>query len=407
MQFEFLGDRKLANLWKLQDLARSFDRSGLFGLADFIARLSELVTNQPREEQAATQPENADVVKIMSVHQAKGLEFPVVFVPDLAARNLGGRTAAARWDRKLGCLARPPDEDPPLFTEFPHRLGLAAETVADWREDLRILYVACTRARDLLVLSAGLLERFPDDSPKDRPVPVKAPNSWMLALGERYHLGTGECLDGTIPPARRPAVSVRVVEPMAGLPKSLARPEESPPPELGRWNIAPIPPKPWPAIVPLSELCGDDRAVFEFRAALRQWDLVAPAAEPDLLVRFAAMDWPGRLRKAERLLQGVEYVSPWPGPDQADRPALRGTIDFVWKEADGWHALVLDGGEDPAIRSLEAWVLREQFGAELRSATILDVHAGTATAFPPGPIDPGQIGPELGLLLDRRYPAGS
>src|SRR5262249_38845668 len=47
MQFEFLGDRKLANLWKLIDLARAFDRSGMFGLAEFIARLGELVKTQP------------------------------------------------------------------------------------------------------------------------------------------------------------------------------------------------------------------------------------------------------------------------------------------------------------------------------------------------------------------------
>ncbi|HJT77651.1 MAG TPA: UvrD-helicase domain-containing protein, partial [Gemmataceae bacterium] len=68
-QFEFLGDRKLANLWKLLDLARTFDRSGLFGLADFIARLADLVKAQPREEQAATQPESADVVRLMTIHQ--------------------------------------------------------------------------------------------------------------------------------------------------------------------------------------------------------------------------------------------------------------------------------------------------------------------------------------------------
>ena len=48
-QFEFLGERKLANLWKLVDMARTFDRSGLFGLADFIAHLVELVRSQPRE----------------------------------------------------------------------------------------------------------------------------------------------------------------------------------------------------------------------------------------------------------------------------------------------------------------------------------------------------------------------
>ena len=45
----------------------------------------------------------------------------------------------------------------------------AREAVADWREDLRILYVACTRARDLLVLSAGLTEWFPENAPADRP----------------------------------------------------------------------------------------------------------------------------------------------------------------------------------------------------------------------------------------------
>ena len=49
MQFEFLGDRKLANLWKLQEMARAFDRTGLFGLAEFIGRLGDLVSSQPRE----------------------------------------------------------------------------------------------------------------------------------------------------------------------------------------------------------------------------------------------------------------------------------------------------------------------------------------------------------------------
>src|SRR5262249_18391448 len=81
-QFEFLADRKLANLWKLQETARAFDRTGMFGLAEFIQRLGDLVSAQPREEQAATQPENADGLRLMSIHQAKGLEFPVVILPD-------------------------------------------------------------------------------------------------------------------------------------------------------------------------------------------------------------------------------------------------------------------------------------------------------------------------------------
>jgi hypothetical protein len=409
MQFEFLGDRKLANLWKLQDLARSFDRSGLFGLADFIARLSDLVTNQPREEQAATQPENADVVKIMSIHQAKGLEFPVVFVPDLAARNLGGRTAPARWDRTFGCLARPPQEDPPLFTDFPHRLGLAAEAVADWREDLRVLYVACTRARDLLVLSAGLTERFPDNAPTNRPVPVKAPNSWMLALGERFHLGSGACLDESISADRRPAVKVRVLEPVVGLPKGLAPRDDGAAPDTGGWNIAPIHPKPWPAVVSVDELdCDGDPppAAGEFRQALARWDLATTPDGPDLLVRFAATEWPARLRAANQLFRDLEYLSPWPASPADDRPALRGTIDFMWKESDGWHLLALDAGEarQAAVRSLEAWVITEQFGEPPLSVTTLDLPTGGVTAIDPRAADPADVGRGLATRLELRFP---
>jgi ATP-dependent helicase/nuclease subunit A len=190
-QFEFLGDRKLANLWKLVDLARDFDRTG-FGLPEFIAHLSDQVARQPREEQAATQPENADVVKLMSVHQAKGLEFPVVIVPDLGAATRGAIHPVARWHRRLGCLARLPadvlederESGNVPFSDFPDRLGRVADQLADREEDLRILYVACTRARDLLILSAGLAE----------PPPAKAAGPWLAALGERFDLRTGECL---------------------------------------------------------------------------------------------------------------------------------------------------------------------------------------------------------------------
>ncbi len=83
---EFLGERKLANLRKLQDQARQFDQTGSLGLTDFIVQLSEFVANQPREPLAATQPEQTDVVRLMTIHQAKGLEFPIVFVPDIGRR---------------------------------------------------------------------------------------------------------------------------------------------------------------------------------------------------------------------------------------------------------------------------------------------------------------------------------
>jgi ATP-dependent helicase/nuclease subunit A len=406
MQFEFLGDRKLANLWKLIDLARTFDSSGRFGLAEFIAQLGNLVTNQPREEQAATQPENADVVKIMSIHQAKGLEFPVVFVPDLAARGLGGRAATARWSRELGgCIARPPNEDPPLFTDFAHELGQKAEAVADWHEDLRVLYVACTRARDLLVLSAGLPEALPTVSQADSPVPTKAPNSWMLALGERYHLATGKCLDQSIAAAERPTVRVRVVEPVAALP-SKPTGEDAEPPEFSRWNIAPIRPKRWPAIVPVTALEQLDEQ-GEFRVALRQWNLTWLPEGSERLSLFAGSPWASRLRGADRLLRNVEYVAPWPVEGtSADRPCLRGTIDFLWKESDGWHLLTLDCGEGrlPAVRVLEAWVVGKQFDEQPISAATYDVRTGRTSALEIDGMDQPTAWAALEERLKQVYP---
>ena len=100
---EFMGQRKLANLRKLLDQARAFDQSGVLGLADFIVQLSQFVVEQPREPLAATNPEGTDVVRLMTIHQAKGLEFPVVFVADIGRethrRRIAPRFGIRNWGR--------------------------------------------------------------------------------------------------------------------------------------------------------------------------------------------------------------------------------------------------------------------------------------------------------------------
>ena len=80
---EFLGDRKRANARKLVRLARRFDAQGGFTLGHFVARLRADLRKPPREEQAATTDEDGESVRLMSIHQAKGLEFPIVVLPDL------------------------------------------------------------------------------------------------------------------------------------------------------------------------------------------------------------------------------------------------------------------------------------------------------------------------------------
>jgi len=107
---EFLGERKLANLYKLIDQARNFDQSGMFTLPDFITQLSEFVARQPDEPLAATQSETMNVVRLMTIHQSKGLEYPVVIVPDIARPQRGpGSSVILRpnWGQWLKMMKRP------------------------------------------------------------------------------------------------------------------------------------------------------------------------------------------------------------------------------------------------------------------------------------------------------------
>jgi ATP-dependent helicase/nuclease subunit A len=398
MLFEFLGERKLANLWKLTDLARTFDRSGLFGLADFIARLGDLVRDQPREEQAATQPENADVVRLMSIHQAKGLEFPVVVVADVASAAGGPRTGVARWDGERGCLARPPGEDdPPLFSDFGWRLGRAGEMLADWQEDLRTLYVACTRAEDHLILSAALTD------------PPRPATTWMLALAEQFDLATGACRDTEVSEAERPAVRVVWVEGGPPTPRANTDSRSEPatddlPDPAESWVTEP--PAPPLLVVPVAALeaalrgptdrpfagpslaepfdTEDDAARTTWRAPWRRWRDTAEGSADDvlravfarwefadadgwqhllvdaleaeptpgwagrrrdelapLLSRFAASEDRLRLAASVECRRDTEFLVDWPAPRPG--PRLAGTIDLLWRDgADEWHLLAFE-----------------------------------------------------------------
>ena len=148
---EFLGQRKLANLRKLIDQARSFDESGIFTLDDFITQLSQFIARQPDEPLAATHPETVDVVRLMSIHQAKGLEFPVVVVADLDRPRRGPMERVA-FTPQLGPMVK----DPRGQAVGGYDLYRLSESDEEQAELVRLLYVATTRAADYLILSAGL-----------------------------------------------------------------------------------------------------------------------------------------------------------------------------------------------------------------------------------------------------------
>ncbi len=176
---EFLGDRKLANLRKLVDQARAFDRSGIFTLTAFIEQLGTSVVEQPDEAQAAAFAEGANVVRIMSIHQSKGLEFPVVVVPDLERKRQPNR-ATVGFHPELGPMVGPPYRDDGAS-------GLDLFRVVENREDeaesRRLFYVATTRAADYLILSSGVV---------DPALPV---GEWRELLAERFDLASGKLRD--------------------------------------------------------------------------------------------------------------------------------------------------------------------------------------------------------------------
>jgi ATP-dependent helicase/nuclease subunit A len=350
-QLEYMAERKLANLWKLLDLARTFDRSGLFGLAEFIARLGDLVKSQSREEQAATQPENADVIRLMSIHQAKGLEFPVVVIPDMMARGGGNAHPIAEWDDQFGCVARPPSDQAGIaFPDCGWQWLQAQNQLEEWREDLRILYVACTRARDYLILSSSV------------PEPIVPVNAWMLTLLERFDPRSGACLVADIPPERRPHVVVYNQLHPPPEPVSRAQPMPTGPPTVldlpdARPALTVFHPPPMEQA--LDEDCGVApwaRKEQVMRSVLAAWEFADPEGWQPLLAaltsgwepesvnilvdgfqRLAASALGRELAVARNPQREVDYLLRL-GPDA---PVVRGRIDLLCQDAEGhWQILL-------------------------------------------------------------------
>ncbi len=157
------GRRMLGNVRRVLELARE-GQAGKVSLSQFIAQMGERVVDQSRFEQAAVAGECEDVVRLMTIHKAKGLQFGAVFVPDLSAsRRICNDDLINRVD--WGLLYKhqagqgyedeqldPPAKDAPGVS---YRLARDLEDRDQQAEDIRKLYVAATRHKDHLVFVAA------------------------------------------------------------------------------------------------------------------------------------------------------------------------------------------------------------------------------------------------------------
>lgn len=152
------GERCLANLEKLILRAEDFAAKGYSGLRDFVAFLRHLSTLEVREGEAAVPQGDGNYVQMMTVHAAKGLEFPVVVIPELDREfNLSSRTTIA-YHKEWGLVHKVKDPNGSwLDTEATMELK-TVEKRAEISELKRLFYVALTRARDYLLLSATAKE---------------------------------------------------------------------------------------------------------------------------------------------------------------------------------------------------------------------------------------------------------
>jgi ATP-dependent exoDNAse (exonuclease V) beta subunit len=178
------GEQALANVLRVMDHARRFEASGATSFRAFVERLeAEAISGQAGE--APVVEEGTEGVRIMTVHRAKGLEFPVVILAD--------PTAPATFLTPT----RHVDQDARLWAEalvgcMPVELLEQRDEVLrrDDEENVRLAYVAATRARDLLVIPAvgdGPLEGWLDVlHPALYPEPNRKRNAEIAAGCPRF-----------------------------------------------------------------------------------------------------------------------------------------------------------------------------------------------------------------------------
>ncbi len=143
------GERVLANVLRLTDLSRQFEGTCATSFRSFIEFLESQETARESADPTVLEQEG-DGVRLMTVHRAKGLEFPVVILADLTAK-LTSNQSDRFTDFERGVCAQT------LLNLRPWELldpaNLAAEQRMNREEGERLAYVAATRARDLLVVS--------------------------------------------------------------------------------------------------------------------------------------------------------------------------------------------------------------------------------------------------------------
>ena len=168
------GERRVANLNHLITRAADYENlcyTGVFNFVRYIEKKRELNAD---EGEVSTAGENEDLVRIVTIHGSKGLEYPVVFVANTHRKfNTSDANASIilHQDMGVGIGAVRLDERTETNTYYKHVMGKMSKRES-YGEELRVLYVAMTRAKEKLYLT-GVTKDLPDPLYDERPVATK------------------------------------------------------------------------------------------------------------------------------------------------------------------------------------------------------------------------------------------
>ncbi len=162
-------ERAKSNLITLYDYARTFERGGFKGLSGFIAFVNELIDNKTKTD-VSQFASPGEVVNIMTIHKSKGLEFPVCFLCETAKRfNLPELKEKTIWNTRLGISVKLPAQDGLFRLDSPLRSAAILDKKRDAvDEELRVLYVALTRAKEQLIVTASVTAKSIDEGKYER-----------------------------------------------------------------------------------------------------------------------------------------------------------------------------------------------------------------------------------------------
>jgi ATP-dependent helicase/nuclease subunit A len=385
------GEQAVANLLKVKQTAAALSDRAHLTLSGFVELMIERLEEQPEEAESPLAEESSDAVQILTIHKAKGLEFPVVVLPGLhqgSGRERATPPVVHDWSSGIYGLS--------LGKRRTMGAVLAREkfAVREEAERRRVLYVGMTRAKDLLVLSGGKVARTVGEATLD----------WLQEIGQ----GTvGEAATdslqigaSTIPHRvirapdrkwqRRPLASgdsISAIDPSevarlwgqrkerwiaAGAtewrltPTAMARHDQSRQPqsaqggvdrEIGRlagvaahrilqsWNFATDPSR-------LMDRIGSTLRVV-LGADQQSMSTAVRDSLQDLFAAFGRSELYGRLRSSQILGREVPFIMPW-----GERQVMEGVIDLIYRfDGELW---VLDYKTD-VVSADQAAVRAEQY----------------------------------------------